>query len=717
MTTFPENEVTIAGTGFERLLDPGFRRAVVDQFHYLYYHETQRTWFNTYWMGLLVTKCPLDLWIYQEMLFELRPDVIIECGTYHGGSAFYLGSICDLLGAGRVYSVDIKEWRELPVHPRVEFIRGSSTSPEVLDDLRQRIHPDERVLVILDSDHTKRHVLDELESYAPFVTTGSYMIVEDTNINGNPALPSFGPGPMEAVTEFLSKRGDFEVDEAREKFFLTFNPRGYLRRVNDRPDAGGQRDEELEIIRRNSVGFSTDDRSAARPDLWRLGSHIVDDNVRQHAATFTGSNQDVLLLDCGKDALAAMLAANGNRIVGIEEDRSAARLTSEFCEEILVTKLDGHAWDVALGKRRFDVIVATDLIDRLENPEECLRRLRRFLRSDGFILLSLRNGAHGGARLAALAGDESITASPLPSGRRRVFTRRGIDELIEASGYAPRSVHRIDLPFDEGSARYEAALVPEGVIDWLSADEDARTYIFVVTAAPVRHTDDNILRHLRGLRAENDRLREEIRLIVANPSDSSDQAGVVTRLRAALLQLHRHFARREGVVQELESRGFSLLTETKWLRDQVRAMDAAITAFNETLQTKDADIAALNEFVHRKNEDVIRSFASFESAIRDKDDEIQNLALESANGDLHNEIIQINGLVDRLRETVRTQTSALIGRQAIEAELKAIKTDRDAIAAERMAVAADLDKIHRSKLWRFAGLYWRIRSAFRRLAS
>ncbi|MFK4426337.1 cephalosporin hydroxylase [Bacillus sp. RC51] len=91
--------------------------------------------------------------------------------------------------------------------------------------------PDDVILVILDSDHSKEHVLKELQLYKSIVTTGSYMIVEDTCINGNPILPDWGPGPMEAVEEFLTKNNNFIVDETRHKFFISFNPNGFLKKI------------------------------------------------------------------------------------------------------------------------------------------------------------------------------------------------------------------------------------------------------------------------------------------------------------------------------------------------------------------------------------------------------------------------------------------------------------------------------------------------------
>ncbi len=109
-------------------------------------------------------------------------------------------------------------------------LTGSSTSELIVQQVEERV-ANKRVIVILDSEHARSHVLEEMRLYAPFVTIGSYLIVEDTNVNGHPVYPEFGAGPSEAVTAFLETRDDFEVDPSREKFLLTFNPRGYLKRI------------------------------------------------------------------------------------------------------------------------------------------------------------------------------------------------------------------------------------------------------------------------------------------------------------------------------------------------------------------------------------------------------------------------------------------------------------------------------------------------------
>jgi len=208
---------------------PSTRLDVVEAFHRHYYDS--KVWRDTYWLGVEAQKSPLELWIYQEILFELRPDVIVETGTFDGGSALFLASICDLLDHGRVVTVDIEVKPYRPKHPRITYVEGlSSTAAQAVDRVRSLIKPGEKVMGILDSDHGQTHVLDELRIYSKLVTSGQYLVVEDTNINGHPVLPDFGPGPMEALDIFLGENKDFEVDRSREKFFVSFNPRGYLKK-------------------------------------------------------------------------------------------------------------------------------------------------------------------------------------------------------------------------------------------------------------------------------------------------------------------------------------------------------------------------------------------------------------------------------------------------------------------------------------------------------
>ena len=204
---------------------------IVRRFHELYYTAEHRTWRDTYWLGIPVLKCPLDLWVYQEMVYRLRPDHIVECGTHKGGSGFYLASVCELIGHGQVLTVDIGFRGDRPRHRRLRYVTGSSTDPEVFGSVRDWVAGSAVTMVVLDSDHACDHVLTELRMYSELVTVGSYLIVEDTNLNGHPVRPDWGPGPTEAVEAFLATAHSFRHDPSAEKHYLTFNHGGYLVRV------------------------------------------------------------------------------------------------------------------------------------------------------------------------------------------------------------------------------------------------------------------------------------------------------------------------------------------------------------------------------------------------------------------------------------------------------------------------------------------------------
>ncbi len=206
---------------------------IVRKFHELYY----RVWFehrvDTHtlsWFGYEMMKCPLDLWIYQELLVRTRPDFVVETGTWRGGSALYLAMLLDQIGHGQVVTVEVDVKPHLPEHPRISYIVGSSLDSAVIAQVRGSVGT-QRALVILDSHHEASHVYNELIAYSPLVQTGDYLIVEDTNINGHPVYPEYGPGPTEALDRFLSETDEFVIDRHCERFLLTMQPKGYLRRT------------------------------------------------------------------------------------------------------------------------------------------------------------------------------------------------------------------------------------------------------------------------------------------------------------------------------------------------------------------------------------------------------------------------------------------------------------------------------------------------------
>jgi cephalosporin hydroxylase len=217
----------------EQVTDQPTEAEVIERFHNLYYYGSpneHQVWVRTFWMNVPCIQCPLDLWVYQEIISELRPDLIIETGTLLGGTTLFLAQMLDLIGKGSVMSIDLEDLPR-PAHPRIEYVGGSSSDGQLVHRLLDGRPVDEMRLVILDSDHSKKHVLAEMRLFAPYVPIGSYLIVTDSNVNGHPVFPSYGPGPYEAVEDFLRECDEFEIDCTRQKHKLTFNPNGYLKRV------------------------------------------------------------------------------------------------------------------------------------------------------------------------------------------------------------------------------------------------------------------------------------------------------------------------------------------------------------------------------------------------------------------------------------------------------------------------------------------------------
>jgi cephalosporin hydroxylase len=220
------------------LQDSGFlrpsERATIDGFHRLFYNSG--IWTTTRWLGVPTAQNPNDAWIHQEIIARVKPDFIVEAGTWNGGSAVLWATILQQVNpAGRVITIDIKDYvsaaKEFPiVKEKVDFLIGSSVDPAIVAEVKRRVDG-KKVLVILDSNHSKAHVLAEMKAYAPLVPKDSYMIVQDTNVNGHPVLPNFGPGPMEAVDEFLATNDEFRPDTDAERLMFTMHPKGYLRRV------------------------------------------------------------------------------------------------------------------------------------------------------------------------------------------------------------------------------------------------------------------------------------------------------------------------------------------------------------------------------------------------------------------------------------------------------------------------------------------------------
>jgi cephalosporin hydroxylase len=203
--------------------------------------------YNFRWMGRPIIQFPQDILALQEVIWEVRPKVIVETGVAHGGSAVFFASMLELLGDpdSRVVAVDIDirehNRKAIEAHPmarRIELVQGSSTGADVVAKVAAAAKGKSPILVVLDSNHTEEHVLAELRAYAPLVTVGSYVIVMDTSVEYAPKelFPNrpWGPGnsPLSAVRAFLKETDAFVIDESYDhKLLISVAPEGFLKRV------------------------------------------------------------------------------------------------------------------------------------------------------------------------------------------------------------------------------------------------------------------------------------------------------------------------------------------------------------------------------------------------------------------------------------------------------------------------------------------------------
>ena len=200
---------------------------------WLIYHQGNIVFDKCYWMGVHTLKNPLDAWIYQEIIYDVQPDVIIEIGSLEGGSTLYFAHLLDILTKGMVISIDIHRTRFSVKHNRIVVVTGDSSSQEVISQVSE-LCKGKSVLIVHDGDHHKEQVLKDLQNYSKFVSVNSYFIVEDGIIDlfkPGDGIGSYGEGPLAAVEEFLKENPEFVVDTGRERYILTYNPGGFLKRV------------------------------------------------------------------------------------------------------------------------------------------------------------------------------------------------------------------------------------------------------------------------------------------------------------------------------------------------------------------------------------------------------------------------------------------------------------------------------------------------------
>ena len=195
------------------------------------YHNSL-AWKGTRWLGHPVDNAPTDLVVYQEIIDEVRPDWIIETGAPDGGRAWFLATICEMIGHGEVISISPNPGKKRPDHDRVRLLAAVPHDPSTLDQVKAIVGDEPHALAILGSRTKRDRTRREFEAFAPLVPVGSYVVMEHTVLNGFPVDASFGPGPHDALRRLMNLHDEFLADSTRERHALTFNQGGFLRRIS-----------------------------------------------------------------------------------------------------------------------------------------------------------------------------------------------------------------------------------------------------------------------------------------------------------------------------------------------------------------------------------------------------------------------------------------------------------------------------------------------------
>jgi 2-polyprenyl-3-methyl-5-hydroxy-6-metoxy-1,4-benzoquinol methylase len=308
---------------------------------------------------------------------------------------------------------------------------------------------------------------------------------------------------------------------------------------------------------------------------------LESDSTHARVARLVGTDREVLELGPGPGHMTAVLSERGCTVTGIEVDAHAAEMAAHYCQRMIVGDLDELDLESELADARFEVIVAADVLEHLKDPLRALKRLRAFLAPAGFFVISLPNVAHGSVRLALLEGHFRYQdIGLLDRTHLRFFTRESIDELLDEAELGAAEIFRQPLNMDASEVPFDADSVPDGVLETLKRDPEARTYQFVIKAIPIEIEGmREMQRRMRELAHESALMRDRhVELETGNAALETQNAQLldVSRnthdMRAALIEAHDQVLRRDEEIHRLQEEMNRLRAELDGLRAERDAL-------------------------------------------------------------------------------------------------------------------------------------------------
>jgi GT2 family glycosyltransferase/2-polyprenyl-3-methyl-5-hydroxy-6-metoxy-1,4-benzoquinol methylase/glycosyltransferase involved in cell wall biosynthesis len=502
---------------------------------------------------------------------------------------------------------------------------------------------------------------------------------------------------------------------------------------------------------------------------------VDSDSTHARVVRLAGINKTVLELGCATGSMSRALHNRGCRVTGVELDTAAAEKARPHCERVIIADLDSDDWQSGLQPHGFDVIIAADVLEHLKDPARVLRELWRYLKSDGVLVASIPNIAHGAVRLALLSGrfDYSETGL-LDRTHLRFFTADSLKALFVETGFALTHIERVEIDLDGTEVRFERNEVPADVYQAVANDPESRTYQFVVSAVPIRSAAPDIVEaRFRELVTATDRARGEAeqasREIAALQQQLEDRTAAIQffeqrhgNLKAAqtmIAELEARASAREAEIaqlkRDLEARAAEIVPlrqmvrenqdELAALRDRTQTSDALIAELKRQLATRSAEVPELRRLllVHHNElqtlqQNMAETAARYEAELVRRSD--ARISAEGRNTEL-------TAALDKERTRVEALQTALGERQHVEEQTaregeliremdrrsseekirqRRLQTLELQTAQQAEAVAwlrgevqvrvEQLQKIHSSRMWRTTAVYWGMRSAAKNAA-
>ncbi len=441
-------------------------------------------------------------------------------------------------------------------------------------------------MINLDADHSALHVLAELRALSGLVSPGCYLVVEDTIVNGNPVEPDFGPGPGEALEQWLTTAPPFEVDRERERLLATFNKGGYLRRIGEPGELSPAPPPSSPATAEPATRATS---APAEPKAPLAGAGLAE--TRKAVAELVEDGSQVLDLGCGSGELAALLREKGCTVVGVEADLGLAAQAEEICEHVHRRDLDDPGLADDLGESSFDAVVGVHALER--GGPRLLEVARSHLSPQGRLVLAVANAAHASARLALLEGELERVAPGRP------YTLDTLDRELADAGFALARIGREQSDAPERGGAGDP--LSRTIAARLAGDLDARTLRLLTVSYPLpradlelqrsritelaRRTDelaDELVR-LEGAEAEAANLREEL---AGTRTELSEREPELRSLRDAVATSSSRVRELRGSLTAASAKAEAESAEAARLGLQVRRLEAELQSTQEELERR-----------------------------------------------------------------------------------------------------------------------------------